>query len=382
MPLQQISLDQSIYNKKPRSPVSQALRPKPVQGAVGGGFAAAGGNEPNRFVEEQKAKWAEEDKAKKAERDMQMTKAQELGMRVGDVLQKGAQQQVQQQARQQATAQQIEDNPEPAAKEAWNFMLSLPEENQQAYANEVFAPTHAGGTMSSGGKTVTTAPKYNAIANVWLEKGWVKFDEKGNVHINRPEDVFESGTFKEKADGSLFNSATGETVIEAGDIPIGFTAKEIADGLNYGRLYMGSLTEPTLLEKITPEKMSAFMDNAREESRKATENYLYALGRGRGLTRKQAHDIAYGLSDKDLGGGGTTTEPPEGGETRIGIEKNWDAPLDEENAKNLAKFWKENPNMATAGLIEETKKKIVEEPTVKEEKKVKDYFSVNKYSPL
>ena len=402
MPLQWLNLDQSIYRKpQQRSPVSQALRTRPMQG--GSGFAAAGGNLPNTFVEQQKAKWAEEDKMKKLERDAQTQKAQEMGMRIQNAYKEeqargrqmsaqASQQRTLAQAQQQGAAKQkIEDNPEPAAEEMYNLILSMPDETQNTLLNQLFTPTSTGGTISSAGKTIKTEPKYNAIAGVFLSKGWATIDKAGKAVLSEPEREFEKGTF-ESTDQGILNTATGKIMVKNKDIPEGFTAKEIADGLNYGRLYMGSLTEPTLLEKITPEKMAAFMDNAREESRKATENYLYALGRGRGLTRKQAHDIAYGLSDEDLGGG-------KGGTT--GRQK----PLDEDVAKDLAAHLKITPDADIEAYRDEygdatvnkalelnkepeptpeptPKPKFKPEPIIKEEKKIKDYFGASKYSPL
>jgi len=398
MPFQQIQLDQSIYQRPPwkketqqRSPISQALRP---QGGGVGGYAA-GVPSDNSFVEEQKAKWAEEDKLKKAERDRQMQANQEMGMRIRAAAEaekergrqmsaQAAQQRTLAQAQQQgAQRQQIEDNPEPAAKEIYELMKTLPDEIRDKLLQQMFTPTAPKGTMTSAGKTVTMPEKYNPIADVMMSKGWATIDVSGKPVLSEPEREFEKGTFKEMSDGSILNEATGEVIVRAVDMPEGFTAKEIADGLNYGRLYMGSLTEPTLLEKITPEKMGAFMDNAREESRKATENYLYALGRGKGLTRKQAHNIAYGLSDTDLGGGGGTTTTGRS------------APLDEEKAKGLADYLKDNPNTnieayrdrdgdATVDRALEIMGKKTEPTTtitkpikkeeVKEELKVKDYF--------
>jgi len=68
MPLQWLPLQQRQKQiAQPRSIVSEALTPTPTRK----GFAEAGGTMPNRFVEEQKAKWAEEDKLRKLERDTQ-----------------------------------------------------------------------------------------------------------------------------------------------------------------------------------------------------------------------------------------------------------------------------------------------------------------------
>jgi len=395
MPLQQISLDQSIYNKKPqqqRSPVSQALTPQRPTGV--GHLTAAGAGEG--FMERQQRLQEEAEARKYQEKMMKMQHEQEMeklkftaGLAedkqkqqttVGNIMAQGQQQ--------GAARQKIEDNPEPAAKEMYELLKTLPDDAQNQLLNQIFTPTHAGGTMSSAGKTITTPEKYNPIAGIFIDKGWAMFDAKGNVNLSEPEREFEKGTFKEMESGDILNEATGE-IIARGDIPEGVDNKLIADAYNYGSTYMGRLTEPTLLEKITPENMSAYMDNAREESKLATMNYLL----GQGVSKKEAKDIANSIPIEERG---KATK-----ETKTGRE----APLDEEKAKGLADYLKDNPDAdleayrerdgditvdkaleinkkSEPTVTKKTKKKIVEEPTVKEEKKVKDYFSVNKYSPL
>ena len=201
MPLQQIQLDQSIYRKPQQSPVSQALRPQQ------GGFAAAGGTQPNRFVEEQRAQWAAEDKAKKAEREQQSAQLQNIGMQT---IKQAQQQQQQVKQQQEQTKQQIESNPEPAAEEMWKFYLSLPEESQPMFLEQISKQTGGGSTVSSGGRTVQVGgAKYNPIFNNWLEKGYVMFDPQGKIVVNKPEEIKEEEWY---VSGNLmYNRRTGES---------------------------------------------------------------------------------------------------------------------------------------------------------------------------
>ena len=353
MPFQQIALDQSIYNKPKKSPISSALKPQTQQR---GGFTAAGGNEPNRFVEEQRAQWAAEDKAKKAERDTQMQKAQELGMRVGDVLKNQAQQQVQQQ---QATTQQIESNPEAAAEEMWKFILTLPEENRQALVDKVFTPTSAGGTISSAGKEIKTAPKYNPIANVWLEKGYVMFDPKGNLVINKPQREFEKATFTETDTGDILNTATGEVIIKSGDIPKGITSTEILDVIKEARAYTTGLVDPSFIEAMTPEGRSTFFESA---DKKFKEHVGWILQKTYNMTLEEATKIANGLPmQEDLFGGGGNTD-----QTIVSdLKRLFDENPDEINNRKAYedKYGAENVSAALGGT---NKTKVIEKVPAKE----------------
>ena len=175
MPLQQINLDQSIYNKKDTNINRQQQQPsngRPI-------FAGALDTSPivdagHDFVSAQKDKWAEEDKANKAARDNEMQQAQEIGMRVRDGLAKeqaSAQQQAgQQQMQQIEMKKEIEANPEPAAQEMYNLMKTLPDDAKTQLLNQLFTPTSSGSTVSSGGKEVQVGgEKYNPLANVFLE---------------------------------------------------------------------------------------------------------------------------------------------------------------------------------------------------------------------
>jgi len=98
-----------------------------------------------------------------------------------------------QQRQQQQTQQrqQIEDNPEPAAKEMYELMKTLPDDAKEQLLNQIFTPTSTGGFVEAGGVKKGMPDKYNPIANVFMEKGWAMFDEKGNVSLSEPEPSYE-----------------------------------------------------------------------------------------------------------------------------------------------------------------------------------------------
>ena len=328
MPLQQINLDQSIYNKpkdkwgggrRPGSVVSEALQPP--QG--GGGFAAAGGNLPNSFVEEQKAIWAEEDKLKKAERDAELMKAQEIGMRVQDEAKKEQETTMAQIKQQQVAKQQIESNPEAAAEEMWKFYLTLPEENQKMLLDQISKPISSGSTIN--GKPIS-GEKYNAIFNNWLQKGRVIFDSKGNVTVNEPEREFEKGTYVYNAEDNLIiNSATGETIVSGDDIPKGITPTEILDVIKEARAYTTGLVDPSMIEGLTPEGRSTFFERA---DKKFKEHVSWILQNTYNMSLKEATKIANGIPKED------TIAAPTDGETTT----------DPTIVGDLTKLFKENPD--------------------------------------
>ena len=217
MPLQQISLDQSIYNKK--SPVSQALTPK-SRGATSMGAMPQGESmmERSQRLQEVEAERKYQEKMMKLQHEQAMEKAKfSAGMQEDAQRQQTTMGNAMAQAQQQgASRQKIEDNPAPAADEMWKFYQSLPEENKEQFLNQMFEPTGAGGTVSSGGKTVQVGgQKYNAIAQNWIDTKKVMFSEDGKMTVNEPEREFEKGTYEivEKG-GKVYkhNTATNESV--------------------------------------------------------------------------------------------------------------------------------------------------------------------------
>ncbi len=211
MPFQQINLDQSIYNKpKWGSNVQQGRQQKKTvfAGASNESPIAAAGHD---FVSKQKEEWAAEDKATKAQRAAQMAQLQNIG---AQTVNKAQQATLAQAKQQQEVKQQVESNPEPFAEEQWKFFLSLDEEGQKRFIDQTFAPLPQKSTIN--GQPVPNAKtKYagGVIADYWINKGYVMFDPKGNVVVNKPKDVYEKGTFEIVEKGGKvykFNTATGE----------------------------------------------------------------------------------------------------------------------------------------------------------------------------
>jgi len=322
MPLQQINLDQSIYNKpkdkwgggrRPGSVVSEALQPPQ------GGMSTEQRFAPNRLVEMQKAEWDAEDKLKKAERDAKVKEAQEMGMRIRDAYDK-------EKAAGVAQSEKVEADIEKYAMEAYKFAVDE-------------------GLDDESRKNILRAIKAKPKAyDVLQKKGLIMAD--GSDFVKKAGEAIEDEWYYNAEDNLMYNRKTAETIRMEGEGLAGVSPEMIADAFNYGSTFMGRLTEPTLLEKISPENMAAYMQNAQLQSQIATENYLL----GQGVGKKEAHDIAYSVP---IGERETTKEKVEGeeaegekpeGEERVGIHKNWDAPLDEEKAKGLAEFLKGNPD--------------------------------------
>ena len=317
MPFQQISLDQSIYNKPKKSPISQALRPQggkqykgpivnPSQGWTGlPGFSdeAKAIYEQNSFVDKQKEEWAAQDKATKQQREQQSSQLQNIGMQTVQQQQQQKQQVQQQQAQ---VKQQIESNPEPAADEMWKFYLSLPEENQPMFLDQISKQTSSGSTVSSGGRTVQVGgAKYNPIFNNWIEKGYVMFDPKGNIVVNKPEATYEKGTFTEMKNGDILNTSTNEVIVRAGDIPEGINPTQILDVIKEARAYTTGLVDPSMIEGLTPEGRSTFFDRA---DKKFKEHVSWILQNTYNMTLEQATKIANNMPKED------TIGAPTGGE--------------------------------------------------------------------
>lgn len=305
MPLQQISLDQSIYNKNKTNNIKQVSNAPKTRYA---------GELPtsNRFIDEQRALWAAEDKATKERRAAQSDAAQELGLRVADVMGKQQQGQVQQQ---QAMAQQVEQNPYGAAEEMFKFMLTLPEENQNALLQQIFTPTEASGTITMGGRTEKVGGgEYNPIANVFVEKGWAMVDKQGNVTLNRPVKETEKGTYTYNAEDNLIvDTATGETknVTIPKDAEDKITPEDIIKVASEARSLITGLVDPSYIEGLTPEGRSTFFENAKKSYK---EQIAYLFGLAYNVTPEEATKIANSvpsLTEKDFTATPTTaTTPP------------------------------------------------------------------------
>ena len=216
MPLQWLPLDQSIYKK---SPISEAIgSQQPSRGQAPSRQFLGTQDTTNYALERMKQEWAMEDKKKKEERDAAMEKAQEMGLRIMAAKEKEKaqyQQMAQQQQKQQMQqVQQIEENPEPAAKELFQFMQTVDEETRQRLLDQLFTPIKTG-SITMGDKTMETPSRYNPIAQQFVEKGWVTFNPKtGEPEFSMPQREFEKGTFTfEETDEGVFilNSATGKS---------------------------------------------------------------------------------------------------------------------------------------------------------------------------
>ena len=258
MPLQQISLDQSIYNKK--SPVSQALTPKSM-GATSMGAMPQGESmmERSQRLQEVEAERKYQEKMMKLQHEQAMEKAKfTAGMQEDAQKQQTTMGNAMAQAQQQgASRQKIEDNPAPAADEMWKFYQSLPEENKEQFMSQMSAPTSSGSTVSSGGKSVQVGgQKYNAIFQNWIDTKKVMSGPDGKIIVNEPEREFEKGTFKEMSDGGILNEATGD-VIPAKDIPDDFKGV-YKDVLKRGLDYVDKMFETSVMQEWSTEEMETF----------------------------------------------------------------------------------------------------------------------------
>jgi len=407
MPLQWLPLDQSIYNKQRlRSPVSQALTPPqramPQRTTAGGGMGAMPQGES--FIERERRLQEEEAKRKHELKllDKQLEIAKfAAGLKADAEKKAGAMpttalgQLLEAQPQAPAPAELNKENMPAAAMEMWKFISTLDPASQKFYIQRLKEKEQPkGGYIETGGKKIEM-PGSLGMYGYLVDQGLL---DPVTDTVIREKAEYEKGTWQYNAEDNLMiNTATGETV-PMKDMK-GVDQKLISDAFNYGSTYMGRLTEPTLLEKITPENMSAYMDNARKESKLATMNYLL----GQGVSKKEAKDIAYSIpiGEREIAKEKTI---PEGEE--ITTEE-----VDETTVENLKALEKDNPGAiesnrkayedkygveevrrALEDLSKEKEKKKTTTKTTKEEEKeeekkskpketkVKDYFK--KWSPL
>ena len=348
MPLQVIPLDQSIYKKPQRqgSPISQALTPS-RQGGGGGGISgtSSGSNFMDRISErealEGERKYEEKMMKLQHEQEMERLKftaglendARKSQATMGNVIaqaeQKGAQ------------IQQIEDNPEPAAKEMYELLKTLPDEAKQQLLQQIFTPTGSGGTVSSGGKTIQIPGKYNPIAQVFVDKGWAMFDAKGNVNLSEPEREFEKGTFKEMSDGSILNEATGEIIAKSGDIPPDW-GETYTETLSEGLKYIGQMYDASWMQTMDTDEMKAHSETKQAAYRDWVANRLYSKGMTDKKEINKLADLAVAsynwqkeiddaIKAKDVG----TTTPP--------TNANRGLPLNEQSVTGLKEVFAAHP---------------------------------------
>jgi hypothetical protein len=129
-------------------------------------------------------------------------------------------------------------------------MKTLPDEAKSQLLQQLFTPTSTGSTISGGGKTIQMPGKYNAIAKVFLDKGWAMFDPKGNVNLSEPKEAFEKGTYEIKeAGGNVYklNSQTGESEVVFVPNAAYFPTSE--DAMKGTPDYDGLDKKPVMIEK-------------------------------------------------------------------------------------------------------------------------------------
>ena len=280
MPFQQVSLDQSIYNKKKPKWGGGPQWGSNVQGSAPNKATApqrqflGTQDTSNRFVQEQEAKWAAEDKARKEERKQQMLKLQEVG---AQAVQKQQQATMAQAKQQQEIKQKVEENPEPFAEEQWKFFLSLDEEGQKRFTDQIFAPSPQRSTIN--GQPVPNAKtKYagGAIADYWINKGYVMFDPKGNVVVNKPIPETEKGTYTEMDNGDILNTATGIT-IPKGDIPPDW-GTVYTETLKEGLDYIGKMFDASWMQTMSTEEMQDYIKTKQAAYRDKIASLLFSKG--------------------------------------------------------------------------------------------------------
>jgi hypothetical protein len=134
------------------------------------------------------------------------------------------------------------------------------------------------------------------------------FDQKGNVTVNKPEEKFEKGTFKDvEIDGDLYshNTATGEKklLVKGSDVPTGITQEKLMDVFKEARQFVTGLYDPSTIEKITPEGIQSFQDNANKAYKAQVASLLKNVYN---VTLEEATKIVNGLPTEDFYGGGKT----------------------------------------------------------------------------
>ncbi len=305
MPLQWLPL-QERQKQQPRSAVSEALTPQRT-GGVGGGEIG--------FADRQKAKWAEEDKLRKMERDAKVKEAQEMGMRIRDAYEKekaqGRAMSAQAGRQQQGAAKQekaIKANMPEMAKTTWDFISTLEPESQKFYidhlkqkeyggaastislTNEPYDPENDTVVEDKQKRTMFVVDKNGKKKMVILQGGsgmYAQMVKQGLLNPETDEVIKGKGEqewYYNAEDNLMYDRKTGKTIKMEGDMPKGVSPDMIADAFKYGSAHMGRLMDPTLLEKISPENMSLYIENARKEAQLATENYLL----GQGVSNKEA----------------------------------------------------------------------------------------------
>ena len=369
MPLQQISLDQSIYKKKDTNINRQQQQPSNGRQPKKTIFAGASNSSPivdagHDFLSAQKDKWAEEDKQLKEARDNEMQQAQEIGMRVKDGLMKeqvSAQQQAGQQQQQQAKVAQeekIKEDMPQTALEMHKFISTLDEEGQKFYIDHIKQKEYGNDIASTISLTNDPYdPENDQIIEDKQNRTMFAVDKNGkkkmviiqgsgggmyaemvkqgllnpsNDTIIKRKQEGELNRFKETESGRVLDTMTGKYVSDNNDLPKGISLSldEIDAGYKYGSAHMGRLMSPSNLEKVLPEGMANYIKASSASAKAETEVYFTGLLQGKGMkkddAKREAKRIAYNMSYEEAEAAVPTT--------------------DEDTVGNLKTLFKENPD--------------------------------------
>jgi len=365
MPLQQISLDQSIYKKKDTDINRQQPSQKSsANGSPRTGHLTAAGATEDSFTERQKALWAEQDKKQKEEREASMQQAQEIGMRVRAGLAKeqvSAQQQAGQQQQQQAKVAQeekIKEDMPQTALEMHKFISTLDEEGQKFYIDHIKQKEYGNDIASTISLTNDPYdPENDQIIEDKQNRTMFAVDKNGkkkmviiqgsgggmyaemvkqgllnpsNDTIIKRKQEGELNRFKETESGRVLDTMTGKYVSDNNDLPKGISLSldEIDAGYKYGSAHMGRLMSPSNLEKVLPEGMANYIKASSASAKAETEVYFTGLLQGKGMkkddAKREAKRIAYNMSYEEAEAAVPTT--------------------DEDTVGNLKTLFKENPD--------------------------------------
>ena len=285
MPLQWLPLDQSIYKK---SPISEAIgSQQPSRGQAPSRQFLGTQDTTNYALERMKQEWAMEDKKKKEERDAAMEKAQEMGLRIMAAKEKEKaqyQQMAQQQQKQQMQqVQQIEENPEPAAKELFQFMQTVDEETRQRLLDQLFTPIKTG-SITMGDKTMETPSRYNPIAQEFINNGWVTFNPKtGEPEFSMPQKPLEKGAIEIKeVGGKVYQHDTRDGTI----IIIDEEGDETFNIENYNDLNSQAMTYASKQNPVN--ELSSLGEDYQKKWKESYDEFI------------STHGVRYGLEPEDI----------------------------------------------------------------------------------
>jgi len=408
MPLQQISLDQSIYKKKDTNiNRQQPSQQRSSSGSNGVGHLTAAGMTEDSFTERQKQIWADQDKKQKEEREASMNSAQEIGMRVRAGLAKeqaSAQQQAGQQQQQQAKVAQeekIKEDMPQTALEMHKFISTLDEEGQKFYIDHIKQKEYGNDIASTISLTNDPYdPENDQIIEDKQNRTMFAVDKNGkkkmviiqgsgggmyaemvkqgllnpsNDTIIKRKQEGELNRFKETESGRVLDTMTGKYVSDNNDLPKGISLSldEIDAGYKYGSAHMGRLMSPSNLEKVLPEGMANYIKASSASAKAETEVYFTGLLQGKGMkkddAKREAKRIAYNMSYEEAEAAVPTTDEDTVGNLKTLFKENPDA------IKNRKAYEDKYGKEAVAKALEENEsEKVILPPKVKPPTKVEE----------